>query len=83
MRSTWAPKGRTPVLRHHFNWKRLSMSAVVGYAPAGADAWLVFGTTPGAYNEELLVEFLQELHRHLGGEKLTIIWDGLPSHRSN
>jgi hypothetical protein len=29
VRSTWAPKGRTPVLTHHFNWKRLSMSAAV------------------------------------------------------
>ena len=33
------------MLRDHFNWKRLSVAAVVGYAPR--DAWLVFGTTPG------------------------------------
>jgi putative transposase len=29
-----------------------------------------------------LVEFLGELHQHLGGDKVTLIWDGLPSHRS-
>lgn len=26
--------------------------------------------------------FLEDLHDHLGGDKLTLIWDGLPSHRS-
>jgi len=82
VRATWAPKGKTPVLKHHFNWKRLSMSAVVGYAPDGSDAWLVFGTRAGSYNEESLIEFLTELHGLLGDDKVTIIWDGLPSHRS-
>jgi transposase len=36
----------------------------------------------GAYNEESLVEFLGELHHHLHGDKVTLLWDGLPSHRS-
>jgi len=82
VRATWAPRGKTPVLTHPFNWKRLSVSAVVGYAPTGDDAWLVFGTHAGAYNEESLVEFLGELHHHLHGDKVTLLWDGLPSHRS-
>jgi putative transposase len=37
---------------------------------------------PGSYNEETLIEFVGELHNHLDGDKVTIIWDGLPSHRS-
>ena len=37
---------------------------------------------PGAYNDTSLIEFLEDLHDHLGGDKLTLIWDGLPSHRS-
>jgi putative transposase len=28
------------------------------------------------------MEFLTELHRHLDGDKVTLIWDGLSSHRS-
>jgi len=28
------------------------------------------------------MEFHLELHRHLDGDKVTLIWDGLPSHRS-
>jgi transposase len=29
-----------------------------------------------------LIEFLAELHQLLDGRKVTLIWDGLPSHRS-
>lgn len=82
VRATWAPKGKTPVLHHRFSWKRLSMSAAVGFAPDASDAWLVFNMRPGAYNQESIIEFLEDLHAHLGADKLTLIWDGLASHRS-
>jgi len=58
------------------------MAAAVGFAPDGSGAWLVFNMRPGAYNDESIIEFLEDLHGHLGGDKLTLIWDGLPSHRS-
>jgi putative transposase len=70
------------VLRHRFGWKRLSMSAAVAYAYDGGDARIVFHTRPGAYNDESLIEFLAALHDELAGTKVTLIWDGLPSHRS-
>jgi putative transposase len=71
------------VLRHHFHaWKRLSMAGAVCYRSDATEAALVFGMRPGAYNDEALIEFLCELHDHLDGEKVTLIWDGLPSHRS-
>ena len=82
MRATWAPKGKTPVLTHHFNWKRLSMVSVLGYAPDGSDAFLVFGMNPGTYNDERLIEFLEAFHAELADDKVTLIWDGLMSHRS-
>ena len=83
MRSTWAPRGKTPVLRHHLNnWKRLSMSAAVCFRPDASNAALVFGMRTGSYNDEALMEFLIELHSHLKNDKVSLIWDGLPSHRS-
>lgn len=82
MRATWAPRGKTPLLTHHFNWKRLSMAAALAYRPDGSDATLVFGMQPGSYNDAALIGFLTELHELLDGEKVTVIWDGLPSHRS-
>jgi len=82
VRATWAPRGKTPVLRHRFNWKRLSMAGALVYEPDGSDAQLIFGMRPGAYNDESLIEFLSELRELLEGRKVTLIWDGLPSHRS-
>jgi transposase len=70
------------VLRHRFNWKRLSMAAALAYAPDRGDARIVFHTRAGAYNDQSLIEFLQALHDELDGAKVTLIWDGLPSHRS-
>jgi transposase len=70
------------VLRHRFNWKRLSMSAALAYAHDRGETRIVFQTRPGAYNDESLIEFLHALHDELGETKVTLIWDGLPSHRS-
>jgi transposase len=82
VRATWAPRGRTPVLCHRFNWKRLSMAGALAYWPDASQAALVFQMRPGAYNDETLIEFLAELHTHLDGGTVILIWDGLPSHRS-
>jgi transposase len=82
VRATWAPRGRTPVLRHRFSWKRLSMAAALAYESDGSDAQLIFQMRPGAYNDETLIEFLTEMHILLDGAKVVLIWDGLPSHRS-
>jgi hypothetical protein len=82
VRRTWAPRGKTPVLRAHFNWKRLSMAAALVYSPGGNDARVLFSSRPGSFDTEGLIEFLTELHSELDGEKVTLIWDGLTSHRS-
>jgi transposase len=72
---TWAPRGQTPVLQFHFNWKTLS-------AMAGVTWWnFYFRLFPGTIRSPQVVEFLEHLLRHLPG-KLLIIWDGLRSHRS-
>ena len=82
VRATWAPRGQTPVLRHRFNWKRLSMAGALAYEPDGTEAQLVFQIRPGAYNDETLIEFLTAMHQLLDGRKVLLVWDGLPSHRS-
>jgi putative transposase len=58
------------------------MSGALCYRPDRSDATLIFQILPGSYNEDTLIEFLKELHQHLDGDKVTLIWDGLPSHRS-
>jgi transposase len=71
------------VLTHPFNWKRLSISAALCYWPDRSRAQVVFDTQPGSYNTETLIAFLGRLHDHLGhDQKVTLLWDGLSSHRS-
>ena len=81
VRATWAPRGHTPVLRHRFNWKRLSLAGALAYEPDGSDAHLVFELRPGVYNDETLIEFLSDLH-DIERRPVLLIWDGLPAHRS-
>ena len=75
VRATWAPRGHTPVLRHRFNWKRLSLAGALVYEPDGSDAHLVFELRSGAYNDELLIEFLTELH-DIEQRRVLLIWEG-------
>jgi transposase len=70
------------VLRHRFNWARLSMAGALAYRPGGSQAALAFQIKEGSCNTESLITFLQGLHGHLGAAKIILIWDGLPAHRS-
>ncbi|MGH3144109.1 MAG: transposase [Gaiellales bacterium] len=81
-RRTWAPRGVTPVICHHFNWKRASMAAALCYGSRGGGASLAFHHQVDAYDTDSLIGALSELRRALGGQKATLLWDGLPAHRS-
>jgi transposase len=81
VRATWAPRGQTPVLRHRFNWQRLSLAAALVYEPDGSDAHLVFQLRPGAYNQDTLIEFLTGVHQIEQQRSVVLLWDGLPAHR--
>ncbi len=63
VRAIWAPRGHTPVLRHRFSWKRLSLAGALVYESDGSDAHLVFQLRPGAYNDETLIEFLNDVNQ--------------------
>ena len=82
-RRTWAPVGHTPVIRHHFKWKRASMAAALCYGSRGGGAQLAFHHQLDAYDTDTLIGALGQLRRALGGQKATLLWDGLPAHRSH
>lgn len=82
MRRTWAPVGKTPVIRHHFNWKRLGAIGTIACRPDGRKGRLLIHLEPGSINKEIIVEFLERLHREIEGP-VDLLWDGLPAHRSN
>jgi len=82
VRRTWAPRGETPVLIHAFNWTTLSVAAALAYRWDGRHARLFFQTRPGSYNTESLILFLEALKREFRGQKIVLVWDGLPGHKS-
>ena len=63
------------MLRHPCNWKRLSLAGALAYEPDGSNAHLFFELRPGAYNDELLIEFLSELNE-VEHRAVLLIWDG-------
>ena len=81
-RRTWAPRGHTPVISHHFKWKRCSMAVALCYGSLGGGAAVAFHYQHGAYDTDTLIQALGGLRAFLGGQKATLVWDGLPAHRS-
>jgi transposase len=59
------------------------MAAALCYGSRGGGAQLAFHHQVGAYDTTTLIGALQELRRFLGGQKATLVWDGLPAHRSH
>jgi len=58
------------------------MAAALCYGSHGGGAALAFHHQPGADNTDTLIQALGELRGFLGGQKATLVWDGLPAHRS-
>jgi hypothetical protein len=58
------------------------MAAALCYGVRGGGAQLAFHVTVGNYDSDTLIDVFSELRRFLGGEKATLLWDGLPAHRS-
>lgn len=73
---TWAPKGQTPVIQFHFNWKHVSAIAGLSYHNC------LFRLYDGAIKSAQIVEFLKALRAHLK-RRLMVIWDGAAQHKSH
>ena len=74
-KSPWAPEGQTPVRELNFNWKKLS---VIGGITIKS---IYFQLHEDSVKAPEVVGFLKDLQPHLA-DKLFVLWDGLPAHRS-
>jgi transposase len=72
---TWAPRGRTPVLRGKLTRDHLS---VIGALAQDGKVYTL--TQPQAFDGAGVVRFLKHLLGRIPG-KLLVIWDGLSAHR--
>lgn len=73
---TYAPVGKTPVIREYLT--RDHLSVISGITPAGK---LYMMVQERAYRGPDVVNFLRHLLRHMPG-KLLVLWDRAPIHRS-
>lgn len=60
----------------------MSVAAVLAFAPDGSAAQVASSARPGAYDDTSSIAPIRQLRRQLGGDQATMVWDGLPSHRS-
>jgi hypothetical protein len=81
IRATWAPQGRTPVVREPFNWQHLSAIGAVLTTPTGWRPRWVLAVHRGAIRGPLVARFLTALRRHRR-KRVILLWDRLPAHRS-
>ena len=58
------------------------MAAALCYGVRGGGASLAFHVHAGNYDTDTLIAVISKLRRFLGGEKATLLWDGLAAHRS-
>ncbi|GHJ97886.1 putative transposase [Streptomyces sp. NE5-10] len=84
IRRTYAPRDRTPLLRHRLNWKRASMAGALGYHAADPNRGprLCFHIKPGSYDTAALIEVLKQMKTFYNGERVILVWEGLSTHWS-
>ena len=58
------------------------MAAAICYGVRGGGVQFAIHVTAGNYDSGTLIKVLAELRRFLGGENATLLWDRLPTHRS-
>src|SRR5437899_2362107 len=56
--------------------------AALAYRWDGQCSRLFFQMKPGSYDTPSLISFLKDLRREFQGQRVLLIWDGLPAHRS-
>lgn len=77
---TWAPLGRTPVLRHSYRRERLSVIGGLSVSPEGKRLGLYFQIYPWNVTAVEIVQYFAELLRHLRGPVIALL-DGCSIHR--
>jgi putative transposase len=58
------------------------MATAICYGSNGGGAAVCFHHREGTDDTGTLIGALEELRGFLGGQKATLVWDGLPTHRS-
>lgn len=80
-RHTWAPAGRTPVVRMVMGPRpKVAMTGWCCYPPRGQGRYF-FRIVRGPVTDRVLMRHLRQVHQELG-HPLLVVWDNLGCHRS-
>ncbi len=77
MGKTWAPKGKTPIVKLSGNRGGICVSSAI--SPAGR---LVFRVEKKTVNSTTFIDFLDKIRKHHKNRKVIVIVDRAPSHTS-
>jgi transposase len=80
VRRTWAPVGRTPLLRHWQRHDRISVISGLSVSPRRQRLGLYFQLHDENLHAAEVCGFLRELLRHLRGHVI-VLWDGGKIHK--
>lgn len=81
IRSTWALRGHTPLIKEPFNWQRLSGIGAIFTNPKGRVSRWFLSVHKGGIHKHQVGRFLRALKRHRH-KRVILVWDRLPAHRS-
>ena len=76
MAKTYAPKGKTPLLRHKLSREHLSVMSVIS-----ENCRIYVQIQKESFKGNNVVEFLRHLSRHIK-DAIMLIWDGCSIHKS-
>jgi transposase len=85
VRRTWAPKGKTPVLRYPYRrGRQLSMCGLVAYQDGQEEpaTWTGFDLLEGAYDTRQCIRVLDDLAHQFRHQPVTVLWDNLGAHHA-
>jgi transposase len=80
VRKTWAPVGRTPVIRHRFRNHRISAISALSVSPKRLRMGLYWMLSLQTIRREQVCRFLEQLLRHLRGPVVAFL-DNSNTHR--
>lgn len=80
VRKTWAPKGQTPIYRHHYRREKVSVISGISVSHARKLMGLYFLMYAHNIRHEEVRQFIRHLLKHLRGPVI-VIWDNARIHK--
>lgn len=80
VRKTWAPRGQTPIQRHHYRRDKVSVISGISISPQLHHLGLYFQCHPKNIQQTEACDFLLHLLRHLR-RQVIVLWDNARPHK--